>query len=85
MRRRHDTLFVRYLIARRLTPQLTTELRDLYWFAAASNALAGALAFHLAVVAEQPRYYPASPSARSARDWLRSLRQARARLQHSRT
>jgi hypothetical protein len=83
-RRRHDTLFSRYLAARGLAPRLTADVRDLYWFAAASNALAGALAFHLATLAEQPRYDPSSPPACAARAWLRALRQARARLPRSR-
>jgi hypothetical protein len=83
-RRRHDTLFSRYLAARGLAPRLTSDVRDLYWFAAASNALAGALAFHLATLAEQPRYDPSSPAACAARAWLRALRQARARLPRSR-
>src|SRR5690606_7481242 len=80
MHRRHDTLLARYLTARGLAPRLTGELRDLYWLAAASNALAGALGFHLAVLADRPTYDPHAPSARSARGWLRALRQARVRL-----
>ncbi len=84
MRRRHDTLLARYLAARGIAPRITTDLRDLYWLASASNALGGALAFHLASLAAQPRYDPSSPSACSARAWLRALRQARARLRRSR-
>lgn len=80
MRRRHDSLLQRYLVARGLSPRLSTELRDLYWFAAASNALAGALGVHLEALAAQPEPDPDGPSARSARDWLRVARQARARL-----
>lgn len=80
MRRRHDSLLQRYLVARGLSPRLSTELRDLYWFAAASNALAGALGVHLEALADQRELDPHGPSARSARDWLRIARQARARL-----
>jgi hypothetical protein len=80
MHRRHDTLLARYLAAAGAAPRLTTELRDLYWLATASNALAGALAVHLTTVAAQPAYDPAAPAARCARGWIRALRQGRARL-----
>lgn len=46
-RRRHDTLLVRYLTARGLPPGLDRDLRDAYWLAGASNALSGALVYHL--------------------------------------
>jgi Ser/Thr protein kinase RdoA (MazF antagonist) len=46
-RRRHDTLLAGYLKARGLAPALDRGLRDAYWIAAASNALAGALSYHL--------------------------------------
>lgn len=79
-RRRHDTLLAGYLSARGLAPALTRPLRDAYWFAAASNALAGALGYHLAtaVRASDPG---ATPSARAAAawnaaDWLRVIRRA---------
>ncbi len=80
MQRRHDTLFVRYLAARGLSPRLTSEVREQYWFAAASNALAGALGFHLEQLASSPALDPSSAAARSARSWLNAVRQARARL-----
>jgi hypothetical protein len=79
--RRHDTLFTRYLAARGLPPRLTADVRDLYWLASASNALAGALAYHLAVVADPRRPVGARmSSARCAHRWLRVLRRADERL-----
>jgi aminoglycoside phosphotransferase (APT) family kinase protein len=48
-RRRHDTLLQRYLSARRLPPVLDQDVRRAYWLAAASNALAGALKYQVAV------------------------------------
>lgn len=80
-RRRHDTLFVRYLAARGLAARLTAELRDLYWLAAACNALSGALIYHLSVAADERRdRSTAERSASYARDWIRILRRARASL-----
>lgn len=79
--RRHDTLFTRYLSARGLPPKLTADVRDLYWLASASNALAGALAYHLAVAADPQR--PAGArlsSARCAHRWLRVIRRTDERL-----
>jgi hypothetical protein len=78
-RRRHDAIFMRYLIARGIRPVLTTPVRDLYWLAGASNALAGALAHHL-VIAGQPAVQAAMSSARCAYHWLRVLRRADERL-----
>ena len=48
-RRRHDTLIRRYLVARGADDALSRPLRDAYWLASASNVLAGALRYHLAV------------------------------------
>lgn len=79
-RRRHDTLFVRYLVARGLPGRLTGEIRDLYWLAAACNAFAGALAYHVLVASESPDRAAAERSARCARDWIRIVRRARASL-----
>ena len=79
--RRHDTLFTRYLAARGLPPRLTADVRDLYWLASASNALAGALTYHLAVAADPQRPAEARmSSARCAHRWLRVLRRADERL-----
>ncbi|WP_437728299.1 phosphotransferase family protein [Sorangium sp. So ce861] len=82
-RRRHDTLLAGYLAARGLAPALTRPLRDAYWFAAASNALAGALGYHLAMAcsASEPGATPdaRAAAARNAADWLRVIRRADAR------
>jgi aminoglycoside phosphotransferase (APT) family kinase protein len=50
-KRRHDTLLRRYLAARGFPNILDRELRRSYWLAAASNALAGALNYQVAVAA----------------------------------
>lgn len=77
-KRRHDTLLRHYLSARGRSDEVTRSLRDAYWFAAASNVLAGALRYHLAVAAG----WSSAPSraraeaARAARDHLRVLRRA---------
>jgi aminoglycoside phosphotransferase (APT) family kinase protein len=77
-RQRHDTLLRRYLAARGLSTVLSRGLRDAYWLAAASNTLAGALRYHLAVAAG----WTAAPSraraeaVRAARDYLRVIRRA---------
>ncbi|XYI02668.1 phosphotransferase family protein [Sorangium sp. So ce1128] len=81
-RRRHDTLLAGYLAARGLAPALTRPLRDAYWFAAASNALAGALAYHLSIVSDSragrpgAAYDARAAAARNAADWLRVIHRA---------
>ncbi|XXY48983.1 phosphotransferase [Sorangium sp. So ce269] len=81
-RRRHDTLLAGYLAARGLAPALTRPLRDAYWFAAASNALAGALGYHLSIASDSRAGQPAAAydaraaAARNAADWLRVIRRA---------
>lgn len=50
--RDHDSLFRAYLAAADRPTELTPELRDAYWIAAASNVLAGALRYQLAVACE---------------------------------
>jgi hypothetical protein len=76
-RRRHDTLLVRYLRSRGDEARLTRDLRVAYWLAGASNALAGALRYHLAVAVD-PSSSPRSRlrAIHSARDWLRVIRRA---------
>lgn len=75
-RRAHDTLVRTYLAACGLEPVLDRPLRRLYWFAAASNALSGALRYYVCLVQS------ASTSAKRvavltlARRWLRPIRQA---------
>lgn len=76
-RRRHDWLLRRYLGARGLPVTLTRSLRDHYWLAAASNALAGALRYHLAVAGDVSRTPPErGAAARAVRDWMRIVRRA---------
>jgi Ser/Thr protein kinase RdoA (MazF antagonist) len=76
-RRRHDTLFAAYLRAARGTDRIGRNLREAYWLAGACNAFAGALRYHLAVLADA-----ATPdrrrgqAERAARDWLRIIRRA---------
>ena len=48
-RARHDTLLRRYLAARGGATTLAQDVRDAYWLAGASNVLAGALRYHLAM------------------------------------
>jgi hypothetical protein len=50
-KRRHDSLLQCYLSARWLPLGLDAEFRRTYWLAAASNALAGALNYQVAVAA----------------------------------
>jgi aminoglycoside phosphotransferase (APT) family kinase protein len=77
VRRRHDSLLRSYLLARGWDDRLTPELRSLYWFAAASNALAGALRYHLAVANDPDRgEWDRYQSAKAAQDWLRMIRRA---------
>lgn len=77
VRRRHDTLLRSYLRARRLPDQISPELRELYWIAAACNAMAGALRYHLAVMldsgrTDEERYW----AFRALQHWLRIIRRA---------
>jgi hypothetical protein len=76
--RRHDTLLRAYRVARGHEPVLTPDFRLRYWAAAASNALAGALRYHL-WVADPLSRNTASVQARarrSAEQWLKVLRRA---------
>jgi hypothetical protein len=76
-RRRHDTLLRGYLSARGMDPTLGTDLREAYWLAGASNALAGALLHHTSVVLDARATAAARANASySAREWLRVLRRA---------
>jgi hypothetical protein len=76
-RRRHDTLLCGYLAARGLSPRLVPGVRRAYWIAAASNALAGALRYHV-VRSGDPSVPERCREAASgtARAWLRVLRRA---------
>ena len=76
-RRRHDTLLVGYLAARGIDRRLDAELRAAYWLAGASNALSGALMYHLSVLLDPSLSSGAHASAAySAREWVRVLRRA---------
>jgi aminoglycoside phosphotransferase (APT) family kinase protein len=75
-RRRHDTLLRRYLAARGLPTTLTRSFRDLCWLAGASNALSGALRYHLEVLAATQSDAARFHAAGAVRDWLRVIRRA---------
>jgi Ser/Thr protein kinase RdoA (MazF antagonist) len=76
-RRRHDSLLTDYLAARGMDGQLHPELRATYWFAGASNALGGALLYHLTVMLDrQATSTRKRNAAYSTREWLRVLRRA---------
>lgn len=76
-RRRHDTLLRAYLEARSSKQKITAELRTLYWYAAASNGLSGAIRYHLSVLMD-PAYSSEtkSESTRILRSWERVIRRA---------
>jgi hypothetical protein len=80
-RRRHDALLAGYLADRGLGRRITGEVRTAYWYAAVSNALAGALLYHLRVIDDVKGRKPAErmTSLRAAADWLRVVRRADAR------
>lgn len=73
-RRRHDTLLSHYLAARGSSQSLTSSVREGYWLAGASNALAGALLHHLQVALQGGEQQAAA--IHSANDWLRIIRRA---------
>lgn len=77
---RHDTLLAVYLSARGMERRLSSDLRAAYWLAGASNALSGALEYHLSLlVGQTPATASRRPAAaQSARDCLRIVRRAAA-------
>lgn len=76
---RHDTLLKEYLTGRGRDRRITDSLRSVYWVAGASNALAGALGWHLMIAADEARPARQRRSAYcAARDWLRVIRRAHA-------
>jgi aminoglycoside phosphotransferase (APT) family kinase protein len=77
-RRRHDTLLRRYLAARGMRDTLDSGVRDRYWLAGASNALAGALRYHMSFIHDGHDATTRAEHARAALDWLRILRRAHA-------
>jgi hypothetical protein len=60
--------------------RLSSGFREAYWLAGASNALSGALEYHLSVLFQTPPVTNARKraAAESARDWLRIIRRAAA-------
>ncbi len=77
VKRRHDSLFRSYLRARQVPDHLSPELRQLYWMAAACNAMAGALRYHLAVLGDPARSTEEQfDSSFAAQSWLRIIRRA---------
>lgn len=84
-RRRHDTLLRAYLAHRRGAPALTNAVRRDYWLASVSNGLAGAIRFHLVMLADRstaPRQRHNSFIALQA--WGRVIRRGAALLSTSR-
>ena len=84
-RRRHDSLLRVYLTNRIGLGPLTAELRRLYWLASASNGLAGAIRYHLAVLGDsassgETRY----GSFQALKAWTRVIRRAASLLSTSR-
>ncbi len=77
VRKYHDTLLVRYLQLANLPSRLIRRFRRLYWLAAGSNAMAGALRYHLEMMLNpsvSPRIREVSRAI--AGDWLRIIRRA---------
>ena len=77
--RDHDTLLRSYLAAAGRPMALTSELRDAYWIAAASNAMAGALRYHL-LVAHQAKGRTRATALTQAHGALRVIHRAAERL-----
>jgi aminoglycoside phosphotransferase (APT) family kinase protein len=76
-RKRHDTLLRHYREARGATRELTAEFRTAYWFASASNGLAGAIRYHLAVLGDPAAGELLRRSAQQALPaWERVIRRA---------
>lgn len=77
--RDHDTLFRDYLAAAGRPAELTPALREAYWYAAASNALAGALRYQV-VVAEGAAGKKRATAIAQVHASLRVIRRAGERL-----
>jgi hypothetical protein len=74
-RRRHDTLLRAYLEARSSKQTITPKLRTVYWYASASNALSGAIRYHLSVLTDpECSSEMKSASARVLNAWERIIR-----------
>jgi aminoglycoside phosphotransferase (APT) family kinase protein len=77
VRRFHDTLLVSYLRHAGWPERLSPSFREAWWLAGASNAMAGALRYHLAVIRDEERTEAERhQSWAAAADWLRILRRA---------
>jgi len=75
VRSKHDTLLAQYL--RESGFAINAEMRRLYWLAAGSNAMAGALRYHLAVSVDSARSRSLRRrSAMAVKDWMRIIRRA---------
>lgn len=76
---RHDRLLKDYLTGTGSQRHISDSLRGAYWTAGASNALAGALAWHLMLASDEQRPKRQRHTAYcAARDWLRIIRRAHA-------
>jgi thiamine kinase-like enzyme len=74
-RRLHDTFLRGYLESAGL--EFDREMRRAYWLAAASNAMAGALRYHLTTLLDRRQSEATRAAAeRAAVDWLRVIRRA---------
>jgi hypothetical protein len=79
--RRHDTLLRAYFDTRSSKQRITPEVRTMYWYASASNGLAGAIRFHLLVLNGMASSRKMkSSSARILRSWERVIRRVAAIL-----
>jgi hypothetical protein len=77
VKRKHDTLLARYLVARGFPRFSSGSLRAAYWLAGASNCLAGALRYHLVILGDAQQGEARRAAARlAAHDCLRVLRRA---------
>jgi aminoglycoside phosphotransferase (APT) family kinase protein len=80
-RRRHDSLLRAYLDSRTDRWVLDARLRELYWYASASNGLAGAIRYHLAVLGDAcAASHARADSRRALIAWERVVRRAAALL-----
>jgi hypothetical protein len=70
-RRKHDSLLKAYLHARGHGSDITNRVRAAYWIAAGSNALGGALLYHLGRVRENR-----GKGIKAVLDWIRIIRRA---------
>jgi len=74
-RRRHDLLLQTYLAARGESRQLTAKFRTHYWYASATNGLAGAILYHLSVLgAPASSPHLREHSRRALAEWERVIR-----------